>query len=82
MDLESRFTERPVFATGADGFVGSYLTEQLVVYEKFNETTGWEPGVSWREEASRPSSGMLKTGRRGTYEWVGSNRILEYKYVN
>jgi len=32
MDLESRFSERPVFVTGADGFVGSHLTERLVDY--------------------------------------------------
>lgn len=32
MDLESRFADRPVFVTGADGFVGSHLTEQLVEY--------------------------------------------------
>jgi hypothetical protein len=32
MELASRFAERPVFATGADGFVGSHLTEQLVEY--------------------------------------------------
>jgi len=32
MDLESRFVERPVFITGADGFVGSHLTERLVEF--------------------------------------------------
>ncbi|WP_121820761.1 GDP-mannose 4,6-dehydratase [Halostella salina] len=32
MDLENRFAERPVFVTGADGFVGSHLTEQLVEF--------------------------------------------------
>jgi dTDP-glucose 4,6-dehydratase len=32
MDLESRFVDRPVFVTGADGFVGSHLTERLVEY--------------------------------------------------
>ncbi|GGN92116.1 GDP-mannose 4,6-dehydratase [Haloarcula pellucida] len=30
MDLDARFDERPVFVTGADGFVGSHLTERLV----------------------------------------------------
>ena len=30
MDLENRFADRPVFVTGADGFVGSHLTERLV----------------------------------------------------
>jgi dTDP-glucose 4,6-dehydratase len=32
MQLASQFAERPVFVTGADGFVGSHLTEQLVEY--------------------------------------------------
>jgi dTDP-glucose 4,6-dehydratase len=32
MDLESRFVDRPTFITGADGFIGSHLTEQLVDY--------------------------------------------------
>ena len=32
MNLESRFAERSVFVTGADGFVGSHLTEQLVEF--------------------------------------------------
>jgi dTDP-glucose 4,6-dehydratase len=32
MELASRFADRPVFVTGADGFVGSHLTEQLVEY--------------------------------------------------
>lgn len=32
MDMESRFADRSVFVTGADGFVGSHLTEQLVEY--------------------------------------------------
>jgi len=32
MDLQSRFVGRPVFITGADGFVGSHLTERLVDY--------------------------------------------------
>lgn len=32
MDLETRFADRPVFVTGANGFVGSHLTEQLVKY--------------------------------------------------
>jgi len=32
MDLANRFAERPVFVTGADGFVGSHLTEQLVEF--------------------------------------------------
>ncbi|WP_254272254.1 GDP-mannose 4,6-dehydratase [Haloarcula marina] len=30
MDLDARFADRPVFVTGADGFVGSHLTERLV----------------------------------------------------
>lgn len=30
MNLKSRFPEQPVFLTGADGFVGSHLTERLV----------------------------------------------------
>lgn len=30
MDLESKLADRPVFVTGADGFVGSHLTEKLV----------------------------------------------------
>lgn len=30
MNIESRLEERPVFVTGADGFVGSHLTERLV----------------------------------------------------
>ena len=30
MDLESRVSDRTVFITGADGFVGSHLTERLV----------------------------------------------------
>ena len=29
MDIGSRFADRPVFITGADGFVGSHLTEAL-----------------------------------------------------
>lgn len=32
MDLQGSFAERPVFVTGADGFVGSHLTERLVDY--------------------------------------------------
>jgi len=32
MDLASEFAGRPVFVTGADGFVGSHLTEHLVEY--------------------------------------------------
>lgn len=32
MNLERRFAGRPVFVTGADGFIGSHLTEQLVEY--------------------------------------------------
>jgi dTDP-glucose 4,6-dehydratase len=32
MNLERRFSDRPVFVTGADGFIGSHLTEQLVEY--------------------------------------------------
>ncbi|WEL16666.1 dTDP-glucose 4,6-dehydratase [Halorhabdus sp. SVX81] len=32
MDLEARFADRPVFVTGADGFVGSHLTECLVEF--------------------------------------------------
>ncbi|AOW80035.1 dTDP-glucose 4,6-dehydratase [Halodesulfurarchaeum formicicum] len=32
MDLESKLAGRPVFVTGADGFVGSHLTEKLVEY--------------------------------------------------
>lgn len=30
MNLEARLADRPVFVTGADGFVGSHLTETLV----------------------------------------------------
>ncbi|MFB6187850.1 MAG: SDR family NAD(P)-dependent oxidoreductase, partial [Halobacteriaceae archaeon] len=30
MDVNSRFADRPVFVTGADGFIGSHLTERLV----------------------------------------------------
>ncbi len=30
MDLDSRLEDRPVFVTGADGFVGSHLVDQLV----------------------------------------------------
>ena len=33
MEVESRFSNRPVFITGADGFVGSHLTERLVEYD-------------------------------------------------
>ena len=33
MNLESSFAERPVFVTGADGFIGSHLTEQLVEFD-------------------------------------------------
>jgi dTDP-glucose 4,6-dehydratase len=33
MELASQFAERPVFVTGADGFVGSHLTERLVEYD-------------------------------------------------
>jgi dTDP-glucose 4,6-dehydratase len=32
MDLENQFAERPIFVTGADGFVGSHLTERLVEF--------------------------------------------------
>ncbi|WEL20549.1 GDP-mannose 4,6-dehydratase [Halorhabdus sp. BNX81] len=32
MNVERRFADRPVFITGADGFVGSHLTEQLVEF--------------------------------------------------
>ena len=32
MELESRFEDRPVFITGADGFIGSHLTERLVEF--------------------------------------------------
>jgi dTDP-glucose 4,6-dehydratase len=30
MDIQTRFEDRPVFVTGADGFVGSHLTERLL----------------------------------------------------
>ncbi|MFB6142864.1 MAG: GDP-mannose 4,6-dehydratase, partial [Halorientalis sp.] len=30
MDIDARLAERPVFVTGADGFIGSHLTERLV----------------------------------------------------
>ena len=30
MDIESRLSGRPVFVTGADGFVGSHLTDRLI----------------------------------------------------
>lgn len=33
MELEARFAERPIFVTGADGFVGSHLMERLVAFE-------------------------------------------------
>lgn len=33
MDLESDLSERPVFITGADGFVGSHLTDTLVGFD-------------------------------------------------
>jgi dTDP-glucose 4,6-dehydratase len=33
MELKSQFTNRPVFVTGADGFVGSHLTERLVEFD-------------------------------------------------
>lgn len=33
MNLEERFADRPVFVTGADGFIGSHLTEKLVGYD-------------------------------------------------
>lgn len=32
MNLEDKFGERPVFITGADGFVGSHLAEQIVEF--------------------------------------------------
>jgi dTDP-glucose 4,6-dehydratase len=32
MDLEAELADRPVFVTGADGFVGSHLTDRLVAY--------------------------------------------------
>jgi len=32
MDFEGRLADRPVFVTGADGFVGSHLTERLVEF--------------------------------------------------
>lgn len=32
MDLESRLADRPVFVTGADGFVGSHLVDTLVEF--------------------------------------------------
>ena len=32
MELENQFEERPVFVTGADGFIGSHLTETLVEF--------------------------------------------------
>jgi dTDP-glucose 4,6-dehydratase len=32
MDLDRQFAERPVFVTGADGFVGSHLVERLVEF--------------------------------------------------
>jgi dTDP-glucose 4,6-dehydratase len=32
MNLDARFDDRPVFITGADGFLGSRLTERLVEY--------------------------------------------------
>ena len=30
MNVDTRLADRPVFVTGADGFVGSHLTDQLV----------------------------------------------------
>jgi len=33
MELKSQFTNRPVFVTGADGFIGSHLTERLVEFD-------------------------------------------------
>lgn len=33
MEPKTKFADRPVFITGADGFVGSHLTEQLVKYD-------------------------------------------------
>jgi dTDP-glucose 4,6-dehydratase len=33
MELESRLSDRPVFVTGADGFVGSHLVDRLVGLE-------------------------------------------------
>ena len=33
MQLESRLAERPVFVTGADGFIGSHLTESLLEFD-------------------------------------------------
>ena len=82
MNLKSRFAERPVFVTGADGFVKSHLTEQFVGYEKFNETTGWGPEVSWREGAKQTIKYVPRTKKRGTDEWIGSNRMSKYNYVN
>lgn len=33
MDLKSRLADRPVFVTGADGFVGSHLVDELVAFD-------------------------------------------------
>lgn len=33
MNLHSRLAERPVFVTGADGFVGSHLVDRLIEYD-------------------------------------------------
>ena len=30
MNVDARLADRPVFVTGADGFVGSHLTERLI----------------------------------------------------
>ncbi|PYZ02746.1 hypothetical protein C8039_05285 [Halogeometricum sp. wsp3] len=32
MDLKAELDDRPVFVTGADGFVGSHLVDTLVEY--------------------------------------------------
>lgn len=52
MDISTRLTERPVFVTGADGFVGSHLVDKLV-----------DEGANVHAFVRATSSGELKNSR-------------------
>ena len=57
MNVDTRLADRPVFVTGADGFVGSHLTDRLV-----------EAGADVHIFVRATSSGELKNIRHRTEE--------------